>query len=164
MKLAPATIALIFLAAPAFAQSGTVPSTQEFVTKAAQSDMFEIRSSQLAADHTQGDTREFARKMIEDHHKTTSQLKDMVASGKVQAELPDTMGADLQKKYDELHSKEGEALTKQYQTDQVDMHEKAVDLFKSYGDMGENTDLSRWAADTLPILQGHLKMAKGLGD
>jgi putative membrane protein len=42
------------------------------------------------------------------------------------------------------------------------VHEDAVDLFKRYGDEGDNADLKAWAASTRPALEHHLMMAKDL--
>lgn len=40
------------------------------------------------------------------------------------------------------------------------MLEDAVDLFKRYGDEGEDAELKAWAAKTRPALEQHLMMAK----
>lgn len=60
---------------------------------------------------------------------------------------------------DDLKELQGEEFTKQYHSDQEDVHEDAVDLFKRYGDEGENADLKAWAAKTRPALEHHLQMA-----
>jgi predicted outer membrane protein len=45
------------------AVAGIAPTTQDFVTEAAQSDMFEIQSSKLALNSADAPTKEFAQKM-----------------------------------------------------------------------------------------------------
>jgi putative membrane protein len=62
------------------------PRTADFVTEAAQSDMFEIQSSTLAASRTTGDVQAFANQMVTDHTKTTNDLKGLVP--KTRASLP----------------------------------------------------------------------------
>ena len=59
------------------ALAGTrAPPAQEFVNKVAISDMFEIQSSQLAlSKQADADTKPFAEKMVQDHQKTSSELK-----------------------------------------------------------------------------------------
>jgi predicted outer membrane protein len=60
-----------------------VPSAQDFVNKVAVSDMFEIQSSQIAlAKQADADTKPFAEKMIQDHQKTSSELKALVEGGR----------------------------------------------------------------------------------
>jgi len=50
---------------------------QDFVNKVAISDMFEIQSSQLAlSKEPDSDTKPFGNKMITDHEKTSSELKN----------------------------------------------------------------------------------------
>ena len=67
---------------------GVAPSTQDFVTEAATSDMFEIESSKLALERSEGATKALAQQMVADHEKTTADLKGLVTSGKVKATLP----------------------------------------------------------------------------
>lgn len=64
--------------------------------------------------------------------------------------------------FNDLKSMKSDEFTKKYHSGQVDAHEDAVDLFKRYGDEGEQADLKAWAAKTLPTLQHHLVMAKEL--
>jgi putative membrane protein len=105
--VATAALCLIF-ALPAAAQSlgektgvnamiGISPSTQDFVTEAANSDMFEIQSSQLALDRsTDPGIKAFANQMITDHGKTSSEMKSMVANGTVKANLPTALDSSHQ--------------------------------------------------------------------
>ncbi|MCO6187771.1 DUF4142 domain-containing protein [Rhizobium sp. L1K21] len=190
MKLTTLTSVLLMLAAPAFAQSSDTnstmetapsgaataassssdaandtemaPATAEFVEKAARSDMFEIQSSQLAAGRTDGATKDFAEQMVNDHQKTTKQLKDLVTSGSIDAELPTAMSQKQQDMLDELRSLDADAFATQYRNQQVNVHEKAVELFDQYGNRGDDEALRQWAAETLPTLRDHLQMARDL--
>lgn len=83
----------------------------------------------------------------------------MVTSGKVKATIPTAMSSTHQGMLDDLKKLQGEEFTKQYHSDQEDVHEDAVDLFKRYGDEGENAELKAWAAKTRPALEHHLQMA-----
>ena len=164
----------VMLAAPAFAQSaaektgvnsvmGVAPKTEDFVTEAAASDMFEIESSKLAVERSQDPaTKTFAQQMIADHTKTSDELKALVSGGKVKAMLPTAMSSAQQSMLDDLKKLNGDDFTKQYHSDQEDAHEDAVDLFKRYGDEGDNADLKAWAAKTRPALEHHLMMAKDM--
>lgn len=141
---------------------GVAPSTEDFVKEAATSDMFEIESSKLALERSDEATKAFAQQMIQDHEKTTADLKGLVTSGKVQATLPAAMTDAQAKMLNDLKSMKSDEFTEKYHSEQVDAHEDAVDLFKRYGDEGEQADLKAWAAKTLPTLQHHLEMAKQL--
>lgn len=168
-----ASIILATAGPAAFAQSaaeksgvnsvmGVAPKTQDFVTEAASSDMFEIESSKLALERSDDKTKTFAQQMMTDHQKTSDELKALVAGGKVQATIPTAMSSSHQSMLDDLNKLQGDDFTKQYHSDQEDVHEDAVDLFKRYGDEGENAELKAWAAKTRTALEHHLQMAKDL--
>jgi putative membrane protein len=175
MKAALALAGLaVMLATPVLAQSaaektgvnsvmGVAPKTEDFITEAATSDMFEIESSKLAVERSQdAATKTFAQQMITDHTKTSDELKALVSGGKVKATIPTAMSSSQQSMMDDLKKLDGDEFTKQYHSDQEDVHEDAVDLFKRYGDEGENADLKAWAAKTRPALEHHLMMAKDM--
>ncbi|AYM65742.1 DUF4142 domain-containing protein [Agrobacterium fabrum] len=138
---------------------GVAPKTEDFVLEAASSDMFEIESSKLALERADEKTKAFAQMMLADHQKTSNELKAMVTSGKVKATIPPAMSSAHQSMLDDLKKLQGDDFTKKYHSDQEDVHEDAVDLFKRYGEEGENAELKAWAAKTRPALEHHLKMA-----
>jgi putative membrane protein len=165
------TAACLVLAGPALAQSvgektgvnsalGIIPHTTDFVGEAAQSDMFEIQSSQLAAGKTQGPVQTFASQIVTDHTKTTDELKGLAQTAKVQ--LPTSMSSSQESMLNKLQSLNGDDFSKQYMSDQVSAHKTAVSLFQRYSKGGHNAQLNAWAAQTLPTLQHHLDMANGL--
>src|SRR5437762_12549359 len=91
--------ACMLVAAPAFAQSvgektgvnsmlGVSPSTADFVKEVALSDMFEIEASKLAQQKGNAAEKTFASQMVTDHTRTSTELKGLVSSGKLKAELP----------------------------------------------------------------------------
>jgi putative membrane protein len=163
----------LLLAVPAMAQSagektginslaGITPSTQDFVTEAAQSDMFEIQSSEAALSSTNASTKSFAQKMIADHNKTMAELKAAVSGGGVQATLPTAMSSSQQSMLTKLHGLHGADFDSQYDSDQVSAHKDAVSLYQRYSSGGDNAKLKAWAGTTLPTLQQHLDMAQNL--
>jgi putative membrane protein len=162
---------VLLLSGAAFAQSmgersgvnsvfGVAPRTQDVITEAAQSDMFEIQSSTLAASRTTGDLQAFANQMVTDHTKTTNDLKALVV--KTKASLPTAMSSSQQSMLDKLNGLAGADFAKQYISDQVSAHKSAISLFQRYANGGHNPQLKAWAAQTLPILQHHLDMATSL--
>jgi putative membrane protein len=152
-------LAGVMVALPAFAQT---TSTPDFVGKAAHSDMLEIQSSQFVAPNADADTKPFAERMIRDHTATTNELKELVQSGKVRAELPSMLDAEHQKKLDDLKKLAGRELDREYDQMQLQAHQDAVDLFDRYAQTGDNNDLKAWAAKTLPHLREHLALAQKL--
>jgi len=158
MRLSFTAVAAAFslFAIQAFAQT----STQDFVTKVAISDMFEIQSSKIAAQKGNENVRAFAQQMITDHTKTSNELKSMV--GKAKAKLPSALDAEHQKKLDQLQKLAGDQFSQIYANMQVQAHEDAVRLFEAYSSSGDDAELKAWAAKTLPALKEHLQHAKAL--
>ncbi|MGX5722354.1 DUF4142 domain-containing protein [Shinella zoogloeoides] len=141
---------------------GIPPKTEDFVRLAAQSDLFEIESSRLAVERSDGPVKTFAEKMIQDHEKTSAELKQSLQDAKLDIAPPTAMSDDQKESLEGLRKLQGAEFSEDYIDDQVDAHEDTVDLFKRYGEEGDNPTLKAWAAATAPHLQEHLDMAKGL--
>ena len=160
------------LAAPAYAQSvgektgvnatlGITPSTPDFVTEAAKSDMLEIQSSQLADQKADGANKSFAQKMVTDHTATSAELKPWCQPARSAVELPTDCG------HAAAHARQAEqperrGLHQAISHDQLSAHKDAVSLFERYAKGGDNATLQEFAAKTLPHLREHLKMAEDL--
>jgi len=169
-----ALVAISVFSAPALSQSvgersgansvlGVTPKTEDFVTKVAISDMFEIESSKLSQQKAQAAAvKTFASQMVKDHGKTSSELKALVSAGKVKAEIPAAMDSAHQSKLNKLQGLSAGDFDKQYVSDQQSAHKDAVDLFERYAKGGENAELKEWAAKTLPDLKHHKEMADNL--
>jgi putative membrane protein len=167
-----ATVCLLIVA-PALAQSvgektgvnsvlGVSPSTPDFVTQVAISDMFEIEASKLAQQKGNVGEKSFASQMVMDHTKTSTELKGLVSGGKVQAELPTALDSSHQRKLDTLKASNDRDFSSEFSSMQVNAHKDAVDLFERYAKGGDNPNLKDWAGKTLPELQHHLQMAEDL--
>ncbi len=154
--LAAAAVAAA-LAAPVFAQSvpektgvnaalGIIPSTQDFVTEATNSDMLEIESSKLAAAKGAAKDKAFAGQMIKHHTATSTELKDLVDRGKVQVKLPAAMDKAHATKLDKLNRLNGTDFSRAYEDMQVSAHKDAVALFARYAKSADDADLTAFAA------------------
>ncbi|WGD51602.1 DUF4142 domain-containing protein [Bradyrhizobium sp. CB1650] len=174
MKRSMIVLGCILLAGPALAQSvgektginsalGVAPTTVDFVKEVAISDMFEIESSKLAEQKGNAQEKTFAQQMVTDHAQTSNDLKGLVTSGKVKAELPTTIDSSHQSKLDKLKVASGKDFSSDFDSDQVSAHKDAVSLFERYANGGDNADLKDWAGKTLPTLRHHLEMAQELG-
>jgi putative membrane protein len=178
MKKLVLAAALCALAAPVHAQTaapanadqknaeqGTVSAaTKKFVTDAAMTDMFEIQAGQLALKKADGPAyQDFSQMTILDHTKTSQQLKQMAPSLQG-VQLPLELDSALKAKIDKLSSSSGAAFERQYKTEQVAGHRQAVEMFETYARSGDNAELKRWAAQTLPTLEMHLQHAEALPD
>jgi putative membrane protein len=141
---------------------GISPTTADFVKEAAMSDMMEIESSKIAQQKGNAEEKKFAGQMITDHTKTSSELKSMVSSGDVKAEIPAALDSSSQSKLDKLRNAKPEDFAGQYDPMQVSAHKDAVSLFERYAKGGDNAKLKDWAGKTLPALRHHLEMAQDM--
>ena len=139
------------------------PSTTDFIQKAAMSDMYEVEAGKIATQKGQtAPVKEFAAMMVEAHSKTTEELNGIVASEKINVDLPTKLDAQHQKLIDDLNAASNADFDKTYAKQQVDGHQQAVDLFDSYAKKGDNAALKAFAQKTLPVIQQHLDAAKKL--
>jgi putative membrane protein len=173
VKFSLIALGCLLVASPVLAQSvgektgvntalGVSPSTPDFVKQVAISDMFEIESNKLAEQKGNAAEKGFASQMVKDHTKTSNELKELVASGKVKVELPTALDSAHQSKLDKLKSKTGKDFSSDFSSMQKEAHEDAVSLFERYSKGGDNADLKTWAGMTLPALKHHLEMAEAL--
>ena len=165
---------------PAAARAAPV-SALEFVRNATISDMYEIQSSQLAAQRSQNQqVKQFAQEMVQDHTKTTDELQQLVrqmppagaqpqtgAGGAAVApgatfQVPTQLDPEHQQMLIQLQNAQGAEFDRLYARQQVMAHQDAVDMFRNYSQDGDNPQLRDWAGKTLPDLQDHLQKAQAL--
>jgi putative membrane protein len=124
--------------------------------------MFEIESSKLALDKKIAADKAFAQRMVHDHTQTTEQLKSLVKTHTVEAQLPAELDDQHKEMLEKLRGESGADFSKDYNDMQLSGHKEAVALFEAYAKSGDNVALKKWAAKTLPHLQEHLAMAEKL--
>lgn len=139
------------------------PSAQDFANKMAASDEFEIEASKLALTNAQSAAvKDFAQKMIDAHTQSTEKLKK--AAGSVAPMItPDaTLAPDQLKSIEQLHAKKGADFDQQYVIIQRDAHQRALAALKDYSVKGDQPPLNAFANQVIPIVSGHLAMARNL--
>ncbi|MBB5058422.1 putative membrane protein [Granulicella aggregans] len=103
---------------------------KKFLATAAQSDQNEIALSKLASDKaTNPAVKAFADKMVTEHEKMTSDMKPFADSWGLTA--PQGPDADHQKSLDKLNGLSGADFDKEYMSDMVSDHAKALSAFTS---------------------------------
>jgi putative membrane protein len=173
MKRSMIALGRILVAGPAVAQSigertgvnsalGISPTMADFIREAANSDMLQIAAAKFAQEKGNAEEKKFAEQMMTDHSKTSSDLKSLVDSGAVKADIPAALDSSSQKKLDKLRDTRRQAFASEYDPMQVSVHKEAVSLFERYSKSGDNPKLKDWAGKTLPTLQHHLDMAEAM--
>ena len=147
--------------APAGTVSTVPPADKEFASKAGEASLAEIQMGQLALQKSSSaEVKTFAQRMITDHTAAGEKLKP-IATAKGLA-LPTEISGDAKAAYDHLSSLTGAEFDKAYATHMVEDHQKAETLFSTEAASGGDSDLRGFAAETLPAIQEHLKLAKKL--
>ncbi|MDB5597258.1 MAG: hypothetical protein JWM36_4219 [Hyphomicrobiales bacterium] len=144
-------------AAPPSALQPQRVDANTFVQMAANSDMLEIQSSELATKNAQDKRiQDFAHHMIADHIEASTKLKATAQSKTVPATLDSEHAQVLQ----QLQRASSKDFRQQYVQMQLAAHQKAVALFENYGSNGEDPKLKEFAQQTLPKLRQHLEMVE----
>jgi putative membrane protein len=141
---------------------GISPTTQDFVKEAATSDMLEVAAAKVAEEKGNAEEKKFAQQMVTDHSKFSADIKGMVTSGDVKADIPTKLDDSSQKKVDKLRDTRAQAFSSEYDRMQVSAHKDAVSLFERYSKSGDNAKLKDWAGKTLSTIRHHLEMAEAL--
>lgn len=126
-----------------------------FATAAAQSDLYEITSSELALERASSEeVRAFAQRMIDDHTATTEQLTPVAEALGVTPPTETTAAAQLDLAY--LGTLEGEAFDTAYMEQQRLSHEAAVAAFEIAAETAQDEALRAFVTKNLPVIQAHM--------
>jgi putative membrane protein len=141
--------------------TGRITTPDTFMSEAAAGGLAEVELSTLAKTKAQNaEVKKFAQQMIEDHSNANTELKQLAAKKNIT--LPtelDPMHKGIKEK---LASLSGADFDSEYVQAMVADHEKSVSLFQSQANGGTDADAKAFAAKTLPKLQMHLNMIKGI--
>ena len=153
-KLSTAALALtLSTASSAWAQAPSAPDA-EFATKAAVGNVFEVEQAKLALERaTDQRLKDFAQKMIRDHGDAEKKLT--AAAEKAGIKPPMALDKPHQAKLDNLKTFTGTDFDKIYIADQIAAHAETVALLSDYKQNGQNSSLTSWAKDALPIVKNH---------
>lgn len=131
-----------------------------FVMTAAQSDLYEITSSQLALQNAESqEVKDFAQQMVTDHTATTEQLTAIASE--LGVTTPTEMNPMQQFMIAYLQTVQGADFDTAYMRQQVVSHHGAVEAFTTATAGGvQNESLVNFASTNLPIIEEHLSMAQ----
>lgn len=158
--LVPIVTAALLGASAAFAQEPLQP--QDFATQAAVANMFGAQSATLALHKTSApEIKSFAHRLADEHGKTGSGLRQIVArrSDIALPERPDARHLDTLR---ELADRQGPDFDKAYVAAQRAAQRETVALVSAYAQSGSDPELRAFAEKTLPTLQELERRAKAL--
>jgi putative membrane protein len=133
----------------------------KFATEATHANMAEIELGQLASQKaTDQGVRQFAQRMVNDHTKANQQLQQILSQNGVT--VPTETSSSQQREMERLQKLNGADFDKAYIDHMVKDHKTDVKEFEKASRDAQNQDLKAFAANTLPTLQDHLRMAEDL--
>jgi putative membrane protein len=136
-------------------------SDRQFMIKAAQSDMTEIMTSQIALQRASSNqVKSYAQMMIKHHTTSSSQLKPLAQQKGVT--LPTAVGADNKALVDQLSKLSGKAFDQAYMAGQVQAHTKTEAEYRRQLKEGQDADVKAFANQFLPVVVEHRQMAQGM--
>ena len=106
------------------------------------------------------DVKQFARRMVDDHTKTNDRVKAIAEKSKIP--LPEGPDEEHKKVRSELEKLDGKAFDVSYLQTQITDHQKTAQLLSWEIGSGQDAELQRLAAETLPTVLDHLGMARTL--
>ena len=138
-------------------------TAQAFVDAASGTDAYEIAAAKAAQGKaSSADVKSFAAQMIKDHTKSTADLKAAAAKADGKPTPSGMMTAEQQANLTKLNGLSGADFDKEYVTQQVDAHQKALDALKGYAAGGDSAPLKDFASKTATVVEHHLDMAQKL--
>jgi putative membrane protein len=158
------TLASLLIAGAMTAALSGAPSARaatatdrHFMQDAAQGNLAEVEMGRLALNKAiDGDVRQFGQRMIDDHSKALHELRLLARSKRVT--VPRRVNAQQAKEMKALSRLSGAAFDRRYVNLMVKDHRKDVSEFHKASAGSDDRDLRRWASQTTPVLESHLRM------
>jgi putative membrane protein len=133
----------------------------DFAKNAAEGGLAQVKLGELAQEKGTTDAvKDFGKKMVEDHTQANDQLKEVASEQNMK--LPTELDKHDQKLYDKLSQLSGTEFDRVYARDMVRDHKHDVAAFQEEAKDGRVHAVKDFAAQTLPTLQDHLKMAQDM--
>ncbi|RJP16069.1 MAG: DUF4142 domain-containing protein [Candidatus Abyssobacteria bacterium SURF_5] len=141
-------------------QQGVLSDTEkEFMSKAAEGNLFEVKAGKLAQDSaTNSSVKQFGEKMVNDHSTANQELQELARMKGVQ--LPQQVQREKQNLYDQLANAAREDFDKTYMDLMVRDHQEDVANFQKQQAQTTDPELKAWITKTLPVLRDHLQQAQ----
>lgn len=147
-------------AIPTIAHAAT-DDDKKFLAKASQSDVNEIKLSQLAEEKaTNPAVKAFAKKMVAEHTKMSNTMKPFAEQWGLTA--PGDMDDDHKQEYSKLNGLSGADFDKEFMDQMVSDHSKALDLFTDEAKDTKDTKFRAAVIKGKTMVAAHKNMAYDL--
>jgi len=139
------------------------PNQQDrlFVQQAGMGGMAEFALGRLAEQRAQNAAiKDFGRRMVQDHGRANDQLASLARAANIP--VPQALDPEHRAIQEQLEKLSGAAFDLAYIRGQVQEHQKTSLLLEWEIGSGQDAELQRFAAATLPIVLDHLQKARDL--
>ncbi|SCZ58480.1 DUF4142 domain-containing protein [Thiohalomonas denitrificans] len=134
---------------------------QEFVTKAAQDGLVEIKMAKLAQKKAHSDRlKDFANVMLDDHSLAKQRLEEVAKQ--IGIKLPKQLSESQKNLVDKMSKYKGDQFDRHFVSTILQEHKKDVSLYHRESEHGGNDELKHLAAEIAPVLEKHLDMAQSM--
>lgn len=138
-------------------------TTTFYIPQSATSDMYEIQAGELALVRARApEVKAFARKMVNDHRKSSEKLHKFVASHPVNIAIPQNIDPRRSAMLANLQKAGADEFDSVYIGQQAAAHQEAVNLQSSYASRGDYPALKSLAQETAKMVSEHRDMAAKL--
>ncbi|WP_437588155.1 DUF4142 domain-containing protein [Sorangium sp. So ce1000] len=138
-------------------------SDKEFIEKAGQGGLLEVRLGQLAQQRSASpEVKRFGQRMIDDHTALNKRLADLAQRKGVL--VPKELAQKHRDEVDKLSKKTGAEFDRDYMSRMVDDHESDVAEFEKASKEAKDADLKSFATASVPQLREHLVQARQVHD
>ena len=155
--------ALFALALPALAADPPKVANSDdvkFVKEASFGNMTEVALGRLAVEKsTDAQVKKFGQQMIDDHSKAQKGLRSAATKEGLSTNVPGALDQHHQEVVDKFRKLSGPEFDREYKEDMLKDHQEDVAAFQKEASLG-STPVQKYAADTVPTLEHHLKMAQ----
>jgi len=134
---------------------------KKFMMEAATGGMMEGELGRMATQQgSSAAVKQFGQRMVDDHSKANEELTQLASTKG--ATLPTELDAKHRNEVTKLSKMTGADFDRAYSKLMLSDHTQDVAEFEKQSTKASDTDVKAFAAKTLPTLQEHLQMAKGL--
>jgi putative membrane protein len=134
---------------------------RRFVQQAAGGGLAEVQLGKMAVQRAvNAEVKQFGQRMVDDHTKANTELLALAQTKNIA--VPKELDAEHKAMVDKLTTVQGPDFDREYIMGQVEDHEKAVLLFTTEMNKGQDAEFKAFAAKTLPTLKEHLRMVHEL--
>lgn len=129
-----------------------------FARDATEGGTTEVQLGRMAMENSTNQmVRQFGEEMVRDHQKASDELSQILDKKGVAIPMSEMIDTNM---VNRLQGLKGEDFDRAYMKHMVKDHKTDVAAFKKEVADGDDSELKTWAAQTLPVLQEHLKMAE----